>query len=154
PDWPLKVQRGRPDTIVRCVYGNVCKNLDENFKKVRCVLWPKGALQAPASEDETPPFWSDAGAGLTAVEATGRVHLKWAAAGDAEAVYGYEIYRSADEGPFDHLGSVKGTFFCDEDVIGGVRYRYWVRAYDLAGNRTQESNMAHVVLPDLALRPA
>lgn len=150
PDWPLKVRLGQPDRIVRCVYGNVCKALDENFRKVRCVLWPKGALQAPRVQDDQPPVWTYDDAGLTAVETRGRVQLKWNHAIDDRAVYGYEILRSADGGPFDHINSVKGVFYVDDDVVGGVSYRYLVRAYDLAGNRTPDSNIATVSLPDLA----
>ncbi len=149
PDWPAKVRDGRSSAIVRCVYGNVCKNLDENFKKVRCVLWPKGSLQAPLSDDAIPPAWRNDDPGLTAAEASGRVHLRWNPATDNLAIYGYEIYRSADGGPSEHITSVKGISYCDDDVIGGIGYRYWVRAYDLAGNRTPESNTAAIRLPDL-----
>lgn len=148
PDWPRKVREGRPDTIVRCVYGNVCKALDENFRKVRCVLWPKGALQAPLENDTIAPRWMYDEAHLEAVEVAGRVQLKWNHAVDDLAVYGYEIDRAEEDGPFDHIGSVKGVFYVDDDVVGGVRYRYRVRAYDLAGNRTPESNVAMVALPD------
>ena len=150
PDLPRKAAAGDTDRIVRCVYGNVCKALDENFRKVRCVLWPKGALQAPLVTDTEPPVWTYGEPNLTAVESTGRVQLKWNHATDDVAVYGYEIHRSADGSAFDHLNSVKGVFFVDDDVMGGVRYRYWVRAYDLAGNRTPGSNVAEVVLPDPA----
>ncbi|HET9481820.1 MAG TPA: NADH:flavin oxidoreductase [Candidatus Polarisedimenticolia bacterium] len=148
PDWPRKARDGRSETIVRCVYGNVCKALDENFRKVRCVLWPKGALQAPDIDDAEPPRWLYDDPNLKAQEVTGRVQLKWNHASDDVAIYGYEIYRSADGGAFDHLGSVKGVFYVDDDVVGGVRYRYWVRAYDPAGNRTPRSNVAEVMLPD------
>lgn len=150
PDWPRKVKEGAADRIVRCVYGNVCKALDENFRKVRCVLWPKGALQAPLLDDRVPPEWMYGEPGLVAIESNGRVQLKWNHATDDVAVYGYEIYRSADGAPFDHVNSVKGVFYVDDDVVGGVSYRYWVRAYDLAGNRTPASNIAEVMLPDLA----
>jgi hypothetical protein len=147
PDWPRKVAEGRPDAIVRCVYGNVCKALDENFRKVRCVLWPKGALQAPRVDDTTPPRWGPDGPALDAVASGGRVHLRWSAAQDDVAVYGYEIHRAAADGPFDHLTSVKGLSCVDDDVEGGLPYRYRVRAYDLAGNRTPDSNIATVTLP-------
>ena len=154
PDWPRKVIEGRSDKIVRCVYGNVCKALDENFRKVRCVLWPKGALQAPLIQDSAAPEWTYGEANLIAIEVAGRVQLKWNHADDDLAIYGYEIYRSADDGPFDHLTSVKGVFYVDDHVVGGVRYRYWVRAYDLGGNRTPRSNTAEVMLPDPTLLPA
>ncbi|MBM3570275.1 MAG: NADH:flavin oxidoreductase, partial [Alphaproteobacteria bacterium] len=47
PDWVRKVEQGRGDDILRCIYCNVCKQLDENFREVHCFLWPKGARQAP-----------------------------------------------------------------------------------------------------------
>jgi 2,4-dienoyl-CoA reductase-like NADH-dependent reductase (Old Yellow Enzyme family) len=146
PDWPRKVREGREGAIVRCVYGNVCKNLDENFRKVRCVLWPKGALQAPASSDRTPPVWSR-GRDLVATERIGRVHLYFRPATDEEAVYGYEVLRSDDGGEPVHLTTVKGTSYNDYDVQAGVRYRYWVRAYDLAGNRSDTIGPAEVTIP-------
>lgn len=149
PDWPRKVRDGQGDRVVHCIYGNVCKALDENFKKVRCVLWPKGALQAPLVNDETPPAWVYDDPNLVASHVEGRIQLKWNHATDDLAIYGYEIYRSADGGPYLHITTVKGVFYVDDDVVGGVRYRYWVRAYDLAGHRTPRSNIAEILIPDL-----
>jgi 2,4-dienoyl-CoA reductase-like NADH-dependent reductase (Old Yellow Enzyme family) len=146
PDWVAKVAAGRQDHLIRCVYGNVCKNLDENFRKVVCTLWPKGALQAPESDDTSPPAWATGGA-LEAAESAGRVHLRWEAATDSEAIYGYEIFRAAGDGPFEHVNSVKGTSYVDRDVVGGVTLRYFVRAYDLAGNRSPRSNTIDLLLP-------
>ena len=148
PDWPRKVRDGQSDRVVHCIYGNVCKALDENFRKVRCVLWPKGALQAPLVSAGAPPAWVYDDPNLVASQVEGRIQLKWNHATDDLAIYGYEIYRSADGGPFLHLTSVKGVFFVDDDVVGGVRYRYWVRAYDLAGLRTPRSNVAEIAIPD------
>lgn len=147
PDWPRKVREGRADRIVRCVYGNVCKALDENFRKVRCVLWPKGALQAPLVRDVTPPAWVYDEPNLVATPERGRIHLKWNHATHDVAIYGYEIYRSESGGEFDHLMSVKGVFYVDDDVEGGMPYRYWIRAYDQAGNRTPKSNVVEAALP-------
>jgi 2,4-dienoyl-CoA reductase-like NADH-dependent reductase (Old Yellow Enzyme family) len=135
PDWPRKVREGREDRIVRCIYGNVCKNLDESFKKVRCVLWPKGSLQAPESRDEEGPAWS-LGRSLVVSEQAGRVHLLWKRASDNEEVYGYEVLRAEGDGEPVHVTTVKGCSYNDYDVVAGVRYTYQVRAYDLAGNRS------------------
>ena len=55
PDIPRKWSEGREDTVVRCVYGNVCKALDENFKRVVCTLWPKKLGAAPDSNDTVAP---------------------------------------------------------------------------------------------------
>jgi len=145
PDWTKKVKEGREHAIIRCIYGNVCKNLDENFKKVRCVLWPRGTLQAPESVDAVPPHWPS-GKGLVATAEAGRIHLFWKAAEDAESVYGYEILRCEDGGAPVHLTTVKGCSYNDYDVVSGCRYTYRVRAYDLAGNRSEETDPAESVL--------
>jgi hypothetical protein len=153
PDWAVKVASGRSDHLVRCVYGNVCKNLDENFRKVVCYLWPKGALNAPESSDAAPPSWKHGGA-LQGRESAGRVHLSWDEATDDEGVYGYEIYRADGSGEFDHVTSVKGTSFVDKGVVGGVAYRYFVRAYDYAGNRSPRSSELGIVLAPVAAAAA
>ncbi len=145
PDWTRKLREGREDRIIRCIYGNVCKNLDENFKKVRCVLWPKGSLQAPESGDTAPPAWPH-GRGLVATEQIGRVHLFWKPAADGEMVYGYEILRAESGGEPVHLTTVKGCSYNDYDVVAGVRYTYRVRAYDLAGNRSEPTEPAEIIL--------
>lgn len=157
PDWPRKVRDGREDAVVRCVYGNLCKALDENFKRVVCgSLWPKGALQAPYSTDTIPPAWPTNG-NLQAVEAEGRVRVTWEPAVDNEDVYGYEIARAIDRGPFEFLTNVKSTqrTFFDHTAVGGFIYAYRVRAYDLAGNRSAPSNVATLALDlPVSLAPA
>jgi len=151
PDWPKKARLGREDTIVRCIYGNICKNLDENFKQVRCgSLWPREYLHAPEAPDDTaPPCWPEGGALVTAkLNENGQVRLAWQPAIDSEGIYGYEIFRAVNEGPFVHLTSSLTPSHVDEYALAGNRYCYYVRAYDLAGNRSVESNIAElVVLP-------
>ncbi len=135
PDWVRKLAAGRADRIVRCVYGNICKNLDENFRTVVCVLWPQGEIQAPDSDDPVPPDWP-AGSVLSAEDRGGRVRLSWSAARDNEGVYGYEILRSESGADWVHLTSVRALGYTDRGVVGGRAYRYRVRAYDRAGNRS------------------
>ncbi len=146
PDWPKKVREGRESTVIRCVYGNICKNLDENFKKVVCVLWPQGSLQAPESSDRQPPTWP-ADATLTAQYKDGRVFLKWPAATDNQAVQGYSIYRRAKDEPERHIGSNKAHGFTDPDVSPGTTYHYRVQPYDLGGNRGEFTGEAAVEVP-------
>lgn len=137
PDLPKKWQRGREDQVVRCLYGNVCKALDESFRKVRCTLWPKSLEDAPESADTVPPSWPAGGSELRAEYSKGRVLLAWRAATDNEQVYGYEVLRGERGGPMVHHTSVRAgsTRLEDPRVVGGVEYRYAIRAYDLAGNR-------------------
>jgi 2,4-dienoyl-CoA reductase-like NADH-dependent reductase (Old Yellow Enzyme family) len=153
PDLPRKARDGRSNTIIWCTYGNVCKNLDENFRKVTCVLWPKGSLQAPESSDTIPPVWPANGAELTAEYRMGQVFLKWNEASDNEAVYGYEIYRSVNNEGATHLATVKRNTHYDLSVAGGESYSYFVVAYDLAGNRTEHSNVVKIEV-GAGLRPA
>lgn len=142
PDLPRKARLGREDTIVRCIYGNVCKSLDENFRRVRCgSLWHREFLHAPeAPDDVTPPRWEANSACLTIkVNEMGQVRLNWRAAHDPQGVYGYEIFRAVNDGPFSHLTSSLTPSHVDEYALGGNRYRYYVRAYDFAGNRSAQT---------------
>ena len=154
PDWPKKARLGAEDKIIRCVYGNVCKALDENFRQVRCVLWPKHALHAPApvAEDVDPPVWTTDG-GLTAsLRPNGQVALVWENAWDAHGIYGYEIYRRVNDGPFVHLTSVTTHRHVDAFALAGNRYGYCVRAYDFAGNRSVPCTAVEIEIPlDFAL---
>jgi dimethylglycine catabolism A len=148
PDLPRKWRDGEEDRVVGCVYANVCKNLDETFQEVRCFLWPKGAMQAPRSADRDPPRWPDGGADLRAAFRRGRVELAWREATDGEAVYGYDVLRAEGEGPYVRTAA-KGAHYHDESVTAGMTYRYRVRAYDLAGNRSPDSDEVEIRLPML-----
>jgi 2,4-dienoyl-CoA reductase-like NADH-dependent reductase (Old Yellow Enzyme family) len=148
PDLPKKWREGREHMVIRCTYGNVCKALDENFRTVRCVYYPRGALHAPVSDDTTPPVWTSPRR-LFAAFAFGRVELSWPAATDNEGVYGYEIFRAEGDAALSHLTSVHGHKheWSDPTVAGGTRYRYAVRAYDYAGNRSPPTDEAVVEVP-------
>jgi 2,4-dienoyl-CoA reductase-like NADH-dependent reductase (Old Yellow Enzyme family) len=151
PDWPRKVREGREDAVIRCISINVCKALDENFKKVRCYLWPAGALHAPDSTDHTPPTWPSGGANARVVEEPkGHVRLSWDAATDPEGLHGYEIWRAIGDGPFEMLSATRAamhTSWQDPSAVAGAKLRYRLRAYDLAGNKSAPSNVAELTLP-------
>jgi dimethylglycine catabolism A len=147
PDLPKKSLMGLESTVVRCIYGNVCKSLDENFRQVVCALWPKGALHAPRSNDKIGPVWPPEGAALGAKGTAGRVALRWHEAKDNERVYGYDVYRSRENKDLEWLTSVKKSSFVDRTVLSGVTYNYLVKAYDMAGNRSESSNRVTVLIP-------
>lgn len=152
PDLPKKWREGREDKVVRCVYGNVCKALDESFRRVDCTLWPKKLGQAPESTDLVAPEWTEDGPDLRAECKSGRVVLRWRAARDNEAVYGYQVFRSdpvATGGVLVHHASVRAlsTRYEDARVVSGSEYRYAVRPYDLAGNRGPMTAPISVVVP-------
>jgi hypothetical protein len=152
PDLPKKWKSDREDRVVRCLYGNVCKALDENFKRVDCTLWPKRLGQAPSSDDVIAPAWPPAGAVLVGEAKDGRIVLRWAAATDNEGMYGYQVFRAepgATGGVLVHHASVRAlsTRYEDARVASGVTYRYAVRPYDLAGNRGPMTPAIDVRLP-------
>jgi dimethylglycine catabolism A len=155
PDLPKKWQTEADDRVVRCVYGNVCKALDENFRRVDCTLWPKKLGQAPESNDLIPPEWGPQGAALMAEYKEGHVLLRWAAAKDNEAVYGYQVFRAEGDGVLLHHSSARAasTRFEDARVLGGMIYRYALRPYDLAGNRGPMSPTVSVTIPDEHVSP-
>ncbi|MBT5193893.1 MAG: NADH:flavin oxidoreductase [Rhodospirillaceae bacterium] len=148
PDWTLKVIQGRDDEIIRCVYCNVCKDLDERFKKVICFLWPKGQLQAPADRvDGQAPNWPAAGAELLGGGADGRIKLAWSAAESLEGeVAGYDIYRADAHGAVQCVEAVKGRRYVDRLALGGQQYRYFVRAYDRNGRASPPSETVAITM--------
>jgi 2,4-dienoyl-CoA reductase-like NADH-dependent reductase (Old Yellow Enzyme family) len=145
PDWPKKVIEGRPDDILRCIYCNVCKQLDENFHKVTCFLWPKDTLQAPPEIEGDGPAWPADGAAVTAKVGDGQVRLAWRPA-DGDVV-GYDIYRAEDDGEASCVEAVKSAKYLDRLVLGGLGYRYYVRAFDRQGRASPPSNVVSVAMP-------
>lgn len=147
PDWPRKVREGRPDEIVRCASRNVCKALDENFKPVRCFLWRRADLHAPEAGEGAAPHWP-APEPLAACLEAGGVRLRWTPA--LGEVYGYEVHRAADGGPFEHLTSVRGDMkpeASDAGADSGRTYGYYVRAYELGGRKSARSNVVSLTVP-------
>lgn len=146
PDWVRKVEQGRQEKIIRCIYCNVCKQLDENFKLVNCFLWPKGLKQAPVEDaGAAGPHWPEGGAGLAASIKDGSVQLTWRKPeGD---VTGYDIYRAEDDGKATIVEAVKSTKFSDRTVLGGLTYSYYVIAYDRSGLHSAPSGVVRVDMP-------
>jgi hypothetical protein len=145
-----KIEGGRPEKIVRCIYCNVCKQLDENFKLVSCFLWPKGVVQAPHEDlTGTAPHWGEDGGGLTAEIKDGSIRLSWKRAA-GEAIAGYDVFRAEDGGIATIVEAVKSAKFTDKTVLGGLSYTYHVMAYDSSGRHSPPSNSVNVImnLPD------
>ncbi len=156
PDWVRKLAEGRSDAIIRCIYCNVCKQLDENFKLVTCFLWPKGTVQAPREDASgAGPDWDADGAGLAGEIRDGRVRLTWCK--PRGEIAGYDIHRAEEDGEALVVEAVKSTKFTDRLALGGLRYSYYVRAYDSSGRHSPPSNRVTIdmPLPDLsAIAPA
>ncbi len=140
PFMPVKHAAGRGDEIVRCIYCNVCKSLDENFKTVVCYLWPRGATQAPRPDEQAKAaiHWPT-DATPTVVIDPGAVRLRWSKP-DGPAV-GYDLLRSEDDGPFERLVACTRESQLDDLVVAGRHYRYLVVPYDAAGRRGTPSEI-------------
>lgn len=146
PDWVRKVAGGRSDKIIRCIYCNVCKQLDENFRLVSCFLWPKGVIQAPEeTRDGIGPDWSSPET-LSAKLEAGQVRLSWERA-TGTAIAGYDVHRAEDGGDTGVIEAVKNARFLDRNVLGGLRYTYYVMAYDSSGRHSPPSNSVTVEMP-------
>jgi hypothetical protein len=147
PDWVRKVEEKRPEKIIRCIYCNVCKQLDENFKLVSCFLWPKGAIQAPR-EDLTgaAPDWGPDGAGLAATVENGTIRLSWKRA-TGSGIAGYDVFRAEDGAAAIVVEAVKSAKHADRNVLGGLTYTYHVKAYDSSGRHSPPSNSVVVAVP-------
>jgi 2,4-dienoyl-CoA reductase-like NADH-dependent reductase (Old Yellow Enzyme family) len=148
PDWTLKVIEGRSSEIVRCVYCNVCKDLDERFKKVNCFLWPKGQIQAPDDQTSGPsPCWPTEGAALSGAGADGRIKLSWSPADSRGAeIAGYDIYRADALGAVHCVEAVKGRRYVDRLALSGQQYRYFVRAFDRNGRTSPPSETVAITM--------
>jgi 2,4-dienoyl-CoA reductase-like NADH-dependent reductase (Old Yellow Enzyme family) len=146
PYWPKKVRAGQRDRIVQCDYCNYCKDLDGTHKEVVCYLWPKGARHAPAYEPEgTVPLWGADGGGLgVEIKSRGAV-MHWSK--PKGAVVHYDVCRADDEGKVKIIDGVKANQWTDTTILGGVRYRYYVRACDASGGTGVPSNSVLVEPP-------
>jgi len=145
PDWVNKLSQGRADDIVRCIYCNVCKQLDGSFREVNCFLWPKGRNQAPDDDpDGEAPTWADDQGGLAAeIDDKGRILLAWQvpASGDTRI---YDIYRAEENGDMTCIEAVKKPKFRDPLALGGLNYTYYVRAIAADGRASPPSNAVRV----------
>ena len=147
PDWVAKIADRRADQIVHCIYCNVCKQLDENFREVHCFLWPKGQRQAPADDPAGEnPQWVRAGAGLQATVDGGRIRLGWNRPPTGR-ILGYDVYRAEDDSPAVVVEAVKSNKYVDRTVLGGLTYRYYVRAFDENGRASVPSNVDKIEMP-------
>lgn len=145
PDWPAKVRSGQAERIVRCDYCNVCKNLDGTHNPVVCALWPQRAVQAPAYDPSAAaPAWDADQGALSASVGTNGVALEWRKASGADR---YEIYRADGQAAPRLLEAQRSARWIDTEILGGRRYRYFVRPCAAGGRAGPPSNAAVVDVP-------
>jgi parallel beta-helix repeat protein len=74
-------------------------------------------------------------ANLRGVSGTSSISLTWDASTDNVAVAGYSVHRNGSV-----VANVTTTSWTDSNVVAGTTYRYYVVAFDAAGNRSSSSN--------------
>lgn len=82
------------------------------------------------------------GLAVEALPGGGALRLRWQpGAGSTPAYFG--VLRSLTEaGPFEQIGDSEAPTFDDQGLVNGTRYFYRVRAYDVIGNASPDSNVA------------
>ena len=151
PYLPVKCAAGRDSEVVRCIYCNVCKSLDETFKTVVCYLWPKGSRQAPRPGETARAAigWSGEASPLAGRALPGEIRLRWTV--PAGAVSGYDVLRSVDGGAFSRLTSCTRNRHLDGTALRDQALRYRVVPYDSAGRRGEPSNVIELSLVEVPL---
>ena len=99
-----------------------------------------GVLTVNPSSDTTPPTTPT---NLTVTDwGASFISLSWTAATDDVALHGYNVYRSADGGPWALLDQTNATTTAYDDlsVDAGVSYSYRVTAVDTSLNESPASN--------------
>jgi hypothetical protein len=98
----------------------------------------------PPPADTTAPTTP---AGLTAQRTKKKTSLTWQASTDAggSGLAGYEVWRATSStGPFSKVATMTATSYSDALPRRGTTYRYYVVAYDGAGNDSAPSNTVSV----------
>ncbi|HEX5412134.1 MAG TPA: hypothetical protein VFZ27_09745 [Terriglobia bacterium] len=103
---------------------------------------------APVSITPRDIFPPPVPSGLTAVNSAGAVDLLWNASSGSDLA-GYNVYRSAADGPFERInkGTAPTPIYHDASVLPGHAYQYAVTAVDHTGNESEKSQSASVSVP-------
>src|SRR6185437_7959107 len=104
-------------------------------------------IQAPKEDLAADrPRWPAGQANLAATIENGTVKLTWARAA-GNGVIGYDVFRAEDGGTAGIIEAVKAAKFTDRLVLGGLRYTYYVMAFDKSGRHSPPSNAVRIDMP-------
>ncbi|MGI9121233.1 MAG: hypothetical protein ACR2G7_14145 [Acidimicrobiales bacterium] len=81
---------------------------------------------------------------LTSNSGKRKVTLSWGGSTDSggSGLAGYEVYSSTSQtGPYTLVDSTTTTSYTNSSLTRSQTYWYYVKAYDLAGNRSPQSNL-------------
>lgn len=78
------------------------------------------------------------------MKGTTEVKLTWTASTDNKKVSGYYIYRSMDSGSFKQIAAVTSPTYTEKNMSANTTYKYYVIAYDEAGNESEASDTQSV----------
>jgi hypothetical protein len=104
-------------------------------------------ISAPAGVTPRDVFAPALPAGLSAVAGLGSVELVWERNTEPD-LKGYRVYRAAEGREFEVLAEfVDSPAYSDRQVESGKRYRYAIRAVDLAGNESTMTASVEITAP-------
>jgi len=103
---------------------------------------------SPASGYSVDNIQPVAPTGLMAANVTDGVMLTWDRPQDLDVEH-YVLYRGTSPNPTDELATAKGLEYLDQNVAFNVTYFYRIVAVDLAGNKSDFSSSAGVLVTDV-----
>ncbi len=88
--------------------------------------------------------------GLTAAEVTHTtISLRWTSSHDNIGVKGYQVYRDGKR-----ITSITKTEYTNKNLVPGTKYSYTIKAYDTAGNLSENSIALDVVTLKDTIEPS
>ncbi|PGH84899.1 chitin-binding protein [Bacillus thuringiensis] len=123
------------------VYFYTVKAIDAagNVSKESAALTVKTTVEAPDTEAPTQPK------GLHSMGTTASsVDLMWSPSDDNIGVDHYDIYRET-EGSMKKIATSNTTSYMDKNLLANTTYKYVVKAVDVAGNESVQSNAFTIV---------
>lgn len=124
--------------------------VDSNGNAVAGSTWAKEiTVTWPSLADTTPPSTPN-NLAAKAVSSS-QINLSWSASTDNVGVLGYQIYRGVSGSTPVLIGTSTTTSFGNTGLSIGTAYSYYVKAYDVAQNKSSASNTVSDPPPGLVV---
>ncbi len=115
-----------------------------NFSSYSSIVNATTTSIAPPIDTQSPSAPSNLAANATSTQ----IALTWTASADNMAVVGYQIFRSTTNGSgYTQINTSSNTSYTNTGLDSNTTYYYVVRAYDAAGNVSNNSSQAQATTP-------
>lgn len=99
---------------------------------------PSNTVSVKSNGDTQPPSKPN---NLRVTNSTGdEATLAWDASNDDLLIRGYNVYRAVGNGSFSRTTTTTGTSFIDISLSSNATYKYYIKAFDEAGNESTASD--------------